>query len=287
MKSARITRRRGFTLIEILIVVIILGILAAIVIPQFSSASKDARKANVQTTVQTLRSQVALYKLQHNDRLPGGTAGVFASATFWTHMTTKTDADGVYQFTGLRPGTYSVREHQPTEYFDGGERIGSVGGQKHDVAGLYSIFTDINLGSGVNAIQYDFCEKPGAELSGYVFVDGAPIPDDQLTTPDDVADLKDGRRTADDRPLAGIVLELRHGRTGQPILMGDALPGHYTGNPDSPMRAVTDANRRRYRSGALVDAGVRTSKGDQPSVAVAAIRRRQDVGVGMDGDRVA
>jgi len=40
---------RGFTLVEILIVVIILGILAAIVIPQFSSASNDARRSNVQT----------------------------------------------------------------------------------------------------------------------------------------------------------------------------------------------------------------------------------------------
>ena len=60
----------GFTLIEILIVVIILGILAAIVIPQFSSASSDARKASLQSTVQTLRSQIALYKLQHGDTLP-------------------------------------------------------------------------------------------------------------------------------------------------------------------------------------------------------------------------
>ena len=63
-------RASGFTLIEILIVVIILGILAAIVIPQFSNASSDARKASLQSTVQTLRSQVALYKLQHGDTLP-------------------------------------------------------------------------------------------------------------------------------------------------------------------------------------------------------------------------
>ena len=56
---------KGFTLIEILIVVIILGILAAIVIPQFTNASKDAKQASLVTMVQSLRSQIALFKLQH------------------------------------------------------------------------------------------------------------------------------------------------------------------------------------------------------------------------------
>ncbi|HEX4795431.1 MAG TPA: prepilin-type N-terminal cleavage/methylation domain-containing protein [Humisphaera sp.] len=90
----RSTSRRGFTLIEILIVVIILGILAAIVIPQFSSASNDARKSSLASTAQTMRSQIALYRLQHNDVLPGAGASGFASASFWTQMTTKTDATG-------------------------------------------------------------------------------------------------------------------------------------------------------------------------------------------------
>ena len=67
---ARVNRKTGFTLVEILIVVIILGILAAIVIPQFSNASNDARMSNLQSTVQTLRSQIQLYKLQHGDTLP-------------------------------------------------------------------------------------------------------------------------------------------------------------------------------------------------------------------------
>jgi general secretion pathway protein G len=90
-----IRTKKGFTLIEILIVVIILGILAAIVIPQFSSASNDARLSSLQSTVQTLRSQVALYRLQHNDHLPGaGTGTAFTSAQFWTDLTTTTDATG-------------------------------------------------------------------------------------------------------------------------------------------------------------------------------------------------
>lgn len=94
MRNVRNTPR-GFTLIEILIVVIILGILAAIVIPQFSSASNDARKSALQSTVQTLRSQVALYRLQHNDRLPGaGTGNTFGSAQFWTDMISQSDPTG-------------------------------------------------------------------------------------------------------------------------------------------------------------------------------------------------
>ena len=68
---ARQPVRPGFTLIEILIVVVILGILAAIVIPQFGNASREARQASLLTTVQTLRSQIALFRLQHNDFLPG------------------------------------------------------------------------------------------------------------------------------------------------------------------------------------------------------------------------
>jgi len=65
----------GFTLVEILIVVVILGILAAIVIPQFTEASTEARTSSLCTDLQTMRSQIELYKVQHADDLPGsGTA---------------------------------------------------------------------------------------------------------------------------------------------------------------------------------------------------------------------
>ncbi|HVP74318.1 MAG TPA: type II secretion system protein [Phycisphaerales bacterium] len=62
--------KRAFTLIEILIVVVILGILAAIVIPQFSDASTQANEANVRSQLQTLRGQLELYKVQHQDIYP-------------------------------------------------------------------------------------------------------------------------------------------------------------------------------------------------------------------------
>ena len=84
---------KGFTLVEILIVVIILGILAAIVIPQFTEASKDARSSALESDLQTLRSQIELYKVQHRDRLPN-VLGAANGNDFATQMTTKTDADG-------------------------------------------------------------------------------------------------------------------------------------------------------------------------------------------------
>src|SRR3954465_3701348 len=86
------TSKGGFTLVEILIVVIILGILAAIVIPQFTNASTDARKNSLTSQLQTVRSQLELYKLQHNDKLPA-----FSGATGdlqWGQMTLQTDVSG-------------------------------------------------------------------------------------------------------------------------------------------------------------------------------------------------
>lgn len=87
MNRSRKHRPSGFTLVEILIVVVILGILAAIVIPQFTSASDTAKANSVLTQLQTVRSQLELYRVQHNDSYP-------TAAQMWTNLTDKTDAAG-------------------------------------------------------------------------------------------------------------------------------------------------------------------------------------------------
>ncbi len=74
-------RNRAFTLVEILIVVVILGILAAIVVPQFTNAANDARGGNITTQLQTLNNQSELYAARNN-----GAYADFAG-TAWTDLT--------------------------------------------------------------------------------------------------------------------------------------------------------------------------------------------------------
>ncbi len=58
--------RKAFTLVEILIVVVILGILAAIVVPQFTNATESAQAGNIQTQLESLNSQIELHRAQTN-----------------------------------------------------------------------------------------------------------------------------------------------------------------------------------------------------------------------------
>jgi len=66
---------QAFTLVEILIVVIILGILAAIVIPRFANASKDAKRAALASQLNSIRAQIQLYTIEHGDQRPGNLNG--------------------------------------------------------------------------------------------------------------------------------------------------------------------------------------------------------------------
>jgi len=102
--------------------------------------------------------------------------------------TTTTNAFGEYLFTNLAPGTYNVRETQPTGYYQGMEMLGSVGGVVLGTDHLGQIV----LGSGANAVQYDFCEELPAKISGKVFADRDG---DCLLDPEDIV-------------LAGVKIEL-------------------------------------------------------------------------------
>jgi general secretion pathway protein G len=104
-------RKSGFTLVEILIVVIILGILAAIIIPQFTDASTDAKQSSLDSNMQTLQSQFELYKVQHNDQYPWDSdvdpevEALDTNTNIELKLTSKTDADGTINAAG-RFGPY-------------------------------------------------------------------------------------------------------------------------------------------------------------------------------------
>jgi general secretion pathway protein G len=63
-------RRHGFTLIEILIVVVIVGVLAAMVVPRFADARRDASVSAVRNQLQALRGQLDLYRIRYRGAVP-------------------------------------------------------------------------------------------------------------------------------------------------------------------------------------------------------------------------
>jgi len=68
-------KKKGFTLVELIIVVTILGIMAAIVIPTFQGNVATARESASKSNLMTIRTQIELYKLQHNGVPPGYAGG--------------------------------------------------------------------------------------------------------------------------------------------------------------------------------------------------------------------
>ncbi len=89
---------RAFTLVEILIVVVILGIIGAIVIPKFSNASATARASMLADDLRTIRTQIVVFKGQHVGVSPGypecDTSQAPTEAAFIEYMTRASNAAG-------------------------------------------------------------------------------------------------------------------------------------------------------------------------------------------------
>jgi general secretion pathway protein G len=79
--------RGGFSLVEVVVIVIFLGVLAAIIVPQFTSADVNPRDKAVVGELHMIRAAIELYRAQHGDTLPDLSNG-------WNPLVQQSDADG-------------------------------------------------------------------------------------------------------------------------------------------------------------------------------------------------
>ena len=85
LSGDRPVRKEGFTLVELMIVVAILGILGALVLPVYQGHASETKVSAAKTNLHAMRTQIELYKTQHNGSLPGSAYG--AGVSVWQACT--------------------------------------------------------------------------------------------------------------------------------------------------------------------------------------------------------
>lgn len=110
-------RRGGFTLIEVLIVVVIMAVLAATIIPQFTNSAKDARESSVKFNLHSMRGMIEMYKTHHMGGVPSG-------ANNLEQLTKATDQSGVVGTAGpsFPYGPY-LQNDLPTNPFTNSNKV--------------------------------------------------------------------------------------------------------------------------------------------------------------------
>jgi len=161
---------------------------------------------------------------------------------------------------------------------DGGTFTGHVDGESDTGNGTVTdnLIEGIVIGSGQNLVQYNFCEHPGAELHGRVFIDGPAFETEDGNVPDNFRSQRDGIfQQGVDTPLQGVrvflyfYIDPDNGFATPPrqVTLGEVDASFYehlgTTNPDTPLFVETDANGEYWFQG--LPAGSYTVLEQQPN----------------------
>ena len=84
-------KHSGFSLVELVIVIVILGIIAAVAIPRISSGTRNAGESALRANLASLRNAIDWYYAEHNTTFPGvkaagGTYGAAGEADAFTNQ---------------------------------------------------------------------------------------------------------------------------------------------------------------------------------------------------------
>ncbi len=117
LKALRKSKKdRGFTLVELMIVIVIIGILAAIAIPRFIGAQDRARISAAKAQLNSVRQALALYEMDHS-AYPASTNdwdALIANLTDyvalpkWDELKDKVFEDGSFSFTNVNDTSYTI-----------------------------------------------------------------------------------------------------------------------------------------------------------------------------------
>ncbi|MHC5082738.1 MAG: prepilin-type N-terminal cleavage/methylation domain-containing protein [Planctomycetota bacterium] len=164
--------RKGFTLIELMIVVSIIGILAALAMPSVQGQIARAKESAAKDTLRTVRSQIEMYKMQHNGLAPGYMGAMQATTLVLQYQFIGTSAvNGIATSATTPSGTYQYGPYlleMPANPFNGLTSITYIS----DAATDFSSYTDDQSGWLYQKSTATFLlNKSGTDSLGNSYID--------------------------------------------------------------------------------------------------------------------
>ena len=99
------SRKGGFTLVELMVVVAVLAILAAIAMPQFLSAADRARNAKETADIQIIKNATQLYMIDKNVDTPPTVENLYKEGYLTEHVKTAKDKEYTITYEVVNGGT--------------------------------------------------------------------------------------------------------------------------------------------------------------------------------------